>query len=148
MLKLKKNLTAGMISCIVGVALWFLIPIGITMKVSTVTNAVGPDYMPKLIAITLVVMGLILVAQSVIFKKDEYVEIRFAQEKMVLLYLLILIAMVVAMPIIGYLPAGLIASVLFFLAFKEKNKVHYAIVLAICVIVYCLFQFLLGIPLP
>lgn len=148
MLKLKKNLIAGLISSITGAALWFLIPIGITMKVSTATKAVGPDYMPKLIAVTLMIMGLILIAQSVVFKKDEVIEIRFEQEKTVVQYLLILIAMVAAMPVTGYLPAGLIASLLFFLVFREKNRAHYAVVLAVCVIVYCLFRFLLGIPLP
>lgn len=148
MLKLKKNLSAGVLSCILGIAYWFLIPIGIDAKVEIETNAVGPEYMPRLISVLLIVLGAMLIVQSVVLKKDEVFVWNFHQEKPVLLYLAVLFGLIVLIPLIGFLVSSIVAAVLFLLLMQEKNKWFYGIVLAICILIYVIFRFALGIPLP
>ena len=148
MLKLKKNLSAGIFSCAMGIGYRFLIPIGIKKKLTIVTNAVGPDYMPRLVSAVLFILGLILIFQSLVLKKEEELIIDFKQEKTVFLYLAVLLGLIISIPRAGFLASSLVAAILFFLVLGEKNKIFYGIILSICVLIYLLFRFALGIPLP
>lgn len=148
MLNLKKNLSAGILSCVLGIAYWILIPIGIDAKLEIETNAVGPDYMPRLIGALLIILGAILIVQSVVLKKEEVLVWDFNQEKPVLLYLAVLLGLIILIPLAGFLISSVVAALFFLLLMKEKNKWFYGIVLAICVMIYVIFRFALGIPLP
>lgn len=148
MIKLKKNLLAGILTCLIGVAYRFLISVGIKAKVQFTTKAIGPDYMPKLVSYVLIVLGAILIYQSVVLKKDEYLIIAFNQEKPVLLYLVVLLGLIILTPLIGFLPASTIAAVLFMVIMGEKKILYYVIVLIMCAAIYALFRFILGVPVP
>ncbi|MEG0944563.1 MAG: tripartite tricarboxylate transporter TctB family protein [Angelakisella sp.] len=147
-IKLRKDLTVGIISTVLSVVLWFLIPIGITTKAHIVTNAVGPDYMPKLLCIVMFTLGIWLMVKSLVLKKDSVEEIDLSEEKCVILFLLSLMLVVLAMPIIGFLPSALLMSILSLIIFKEKHKLYWVIMAVMCCVIYALFKFALGVPLP
>ena len=46
---LKKNLCSGILAVLIGVFLRVILPYSIKSKVNTVTSAVGPAYLPKLV---------------------------------------------------------------------------------------------------
>lgn len=148
MIRIKKDLGMGIISCTAAAGYWFLIPVGITSKTAIVTNAVGPDYMPRLLSIVMFVLGAILILKSIINHKDTVEVIDLKSEKDVILYLGNLVLFLILMPVIGFLASAVLMSVLAFAIFKEKHKLYYVIVIAVCAVVYTVFRFLLNIPLP
>lgn len=148
MIRVKKDMGMGVISCIVAAGFWLLIPVGITSKTTIVTNAVGPDYMPKLISIVMFILGAILIGKSILKHTDTEEVIELKAEIDVFLYLGNLVMFLFLMPIIGYLLSAFLMSALAFTIFREKHKRYYFIMFFICAAVYVVFKFVLKVPLP
>lgn len=148
MIRVKKDLGMGALSCITAVIFWFLIPVGITSKATIVTNAVGPDYMPRLLCIVMFVLGAILVGKSILRHADTEEVIDLSAEKDVFLYLGNLVLFLVLMPVIGFLASAALMSILAFAIFREKHKLYYVIMAGVCVAVYTVFKYVLKVPLP
>jgi putative tricarboxylic transport membrane protein len=146
-LKLKTNLVSGVMFAIFAAIVWVLIPFQIqtTESTSVVVNA---QFVPKMVAIIIFILSIMLLVQSLVFKKDKYVEINLDWELKVALFLLILIAYTVFMPIIGFLPASILFCCGALLYLKSKNWRYYLIAFAVIVTLFLVFTIVLKVPLP
>ena len=147
-IKIKKNLASGIISVLAGTVLWLMIPYCIKSKVNYLTSSIGPTYMPKLIVIVMIVCGVGLIIQSLILKKDETVTISISDELRVLIYLGLLIAYILLLPILGFiLTSGLFVCCSLWLM-ESRNKFHYLTALIIVLLVFVGFKYGLSVNLP
>lgn len=145
---LKKNLSSGVIAILTGVLLRVMLPYSIKSKVHTVTAAVGPDYLPKLVIYVMLLCGAGLVFLSLILKKEETIEIELKEESHVLRYFILLLAYMVTMKYAGFLIASLLFSAISLWLMEDRNKLHYLYIELLVVVIFAAFKYGLRVPLP
>lgn len=77
---IKKNLWSGIVTVLVSIILWITLPYCIKTQVTSLTAAIGPDYLPRLMIAMMGFCGIGLVITSIIFKKDDEIEIDLKSE--------------------------------------------------------------------
>lgn len=145
---LKKNLSSGVIAILTGVLLRVMLPYSIKSKVHTVTAAVGPDYLPKLVIYAMLLCGAGLVFLSLILKKEEIIEIELKEEGHVLRYFILLLAYMFTMKYAGFLIASLLFSAISLWLMEDRNKLHYLYIELLVVVIFAAFKYGLRVPLP
>ncbi|MDR1901778.1 MAG: tripartite tricarboxylate transporter TctB family protein [Treponema sp.] len=145
-LRYKTNLTSGCFSLILGGLVWFFTPRQIEPDY-TATYGITSRTMPYLLAAVLAACGLVLVIQSLIFKKENYKEIEVRQELKALGYMLVLIGYAVLFSVnfifaLFFLGAATLAFM------KTRKKLYYLIVLVFAVGLYFVFILALHVRLP
>lgn len=147
-LTFKKNLTSGIIGLAFGAVMWFAIPYCIKSKITMVSSNIGPDYLPKLVAIVMIVCGIGLIFQSLVLKKDETVEVEFSKEGRAMLFALAMIIYVVVLPYAGFVIAsGLFACVSLFLM-ECRKKLYYLYAILLVLVIFAAFKYGLSVALP
>lgn len=147
-MKLRKNLWAGVLSMVLGLGLWLLIPFQIKSKVVSNTSAVGPDFFPRLVAVLLMLLGAGLTVQAIVKKDREMVLIEWKQEARVLSVLALFAAYIFFMPLITYVVATPLFACGSLVLMGDKNRRHYVAVLILTACVYALFRYVLHVSLP
>jgi hypothetical protein len=142
----KTNLTAGCFSLVLGGLVWFFTPRQIEMDY-TITYGITSRTMPYLLAVVFACCGLILVIQSLVFKKESYKEIEVRQELKALCYMAVLVGYVVLFRLnfifaLFFLGAATLAFM------KTRKKLYYLIVLILAVGLYFIFTLGLHVSLP
>lgn len=142
----KSNLVSGIVSTIFAIALWLIIPI---QCVDVSNKMIKSDFLPKMIAVIILVCGIWLIVQSVLKPdKEKIVTLDLKKEGRVAIYMAALIIYTLIFAKIGFLFSSLLLS-LFTLAFvKEKRPVFYLIVIIYVTAIFFIFKYALGIPLP
>jgi hypothetical protein len=148
LIKLRRNLSSGVLSITIGVALYALIPYCITTKRQIQTAAIGSDYLPRLVAVLLVIMGLFMAVQSLVFKKDTVAVINLKEELRIFALMGILIAYSIAVMFTGFLIASIIALGFMLLLLKCRKWHYYLIIAVLTAFVYFSFRYGLNIRLP
>ena len=75
-IKFPSNLVSGIASIIAGIVLWFVIPQQVGLE-KTISYGITSRSVPTAIAVLFVVGGVILVLQSLVFKKEKSVKRNF-----------------------------------------------------------------------
>lgn len=145
-ISIKKNLSSGIFSILFGVGMLITIPYFIKYKIQVVSNAIGPDYLPKIVAILMLVCGTLLVIKSLVFKKDDRVTINLKSEIRTVLYIVLVIVFIVIFKFISFLIAALLAVPLSLLIMEDRNIKHYIAGEILAVMVWAMFKFLLHVP--
>lgn len=145
---LKKNLGSGTAAVVIGVFLRMILPYSIKSKVNTVTAAVGPAYLPKLVIYGMILCGIGLIAVSLVLKKDEAVEIELGAEGHVLIYFALLLAYMTAMKYMGFLIASLVFSAVSMRLMEDRSWKHYLYIELLVVIIFVSFKYGLRVSLP
>lgn len=146
-LRFRSNLVSGIVFAIFSSVVWFLIPLQIETResASTVVNA---QFVPKLVIVVTFILSIILMGQSLLFKKDKYVELNLGMEMKLVLFFLMLVVYAVLMPIIGFLLSSLMFCSGSLLYLKSKNWKYYLASFATVMILYLVFTIILRVPLP
>ncbi|MGI5933935.1 MAG: tripartite tricarboxylate transporter TctB family protein [Lawsonibacter sp.] len=147
-LTIKKNLWSGILTVVFSAVLWFALPFCIKSKVSTLTSAVGPDYLPRLIIILMAICGVGLILYSLVLKKDETVEVVLKEEARTFLYIFALLAYVLLMPLLGFLISTLVFSCFSLFFLETKKPSHYAVIIILVIGIFVGFKYGLKVPLP
>lgn len=147
-IKIKKNLCSGILTSLFGIVFLFLIPLQIKSKIITDTSALGPDYMPRLVGWLLIMLGLGLIFQSLVLKKDTIETINLKDELNVLIYVGIFLVYLIILYIIGFLLSTIIFSFALLFIMKAEKKSYYFAAVVLSVFIYCLFKYVLKVPLP
>ena len=147
-IKLKKNLSSAIIGTLFGAVMLVAIPYCIKAKISLVSSGIGPDYLPRLVAILMICCGIGLVFQSLVLKKDEEVVIEFGREGHALLFAAVMIIYVILLPIIGFV----FSSVLFVCAslflMECKKPMYYFSTVLLVLVIFAAFKYGLSVALP
>lgn len=145
---LKKNLTSGLIAFILGVVLYAAIPYCIKVKLQFSSSAFGPDEMPRIVAIIIIMCGLVLIGQSLILKKDETVTIEFGKELRVLIFVVLLIAYSILMPIAGFLVTTLVFVFASLFLMECRVPLYYLSAAILVAFIFVCFKYGLSVNLP
>ncbi len=145
-IKYRSNLVAGIVSIILGIICYILVPLQIAEDYSA-TYGITSRTVPYAISILWIVCGIILLVQSLILKKDTVKTLVVSKELKALAYMVVLL-------VYGFLfkKSFLVSTILLgviTLAFTgSKKKSFYVIVIAAVVILYLLFAKVLHVQLP
>ena len=145
---IKKNLWSGIVTVLVSIILWITLPYCIKTQVTSLTAAIGPDYLPRLMIAMMGFCGIGLVITSIIFKKDDEIEIDLKSELRTVVFVIMILGYILLMQIIGFLLATIIFScgALFFM--ETKKPMHYAVVIILSVLIFVSFKYGLRVSLP
>lgn len=145
-IKYRTNMVAGVIALIAAIVLFVIIPSQVGVE-KRATYGVTSRTIPYAMAFLMAGCGIGLIIQSLVFKKDEVKEIDLAQEGKGLLYMGVIILYA-----IGFSKSFLISTsllgVITLAMQKDKKPLHYAIVVALVVALYFIFNTLLHVRLP
>lgn len=145
-LKYRSNLIAGIVSIILGLVCWKIIPMQIAEDYS-VTYGITSRTVPYAVAVLWIVCGGILIIQSMILKKDEIKVLDAAKEAKALGYMAVLIIYALLFRKSFLISTTFLGVVT--LAFTgSKKKSYYMIVVAVVVVLYLLFSKVLHVQMP
>lgn len=144
--KYRSNLVAGIVSVILGIICMVIIPRQIGEDYSA-TYGITSRTVPYAIAVLWIICGIVLMVQSLVFKKDEIKMIDVSKEAKAVGYMLVILIYAVL-----FKKSFLLSTVflgLATLAFTgSRKKSFYLIVFAVVVILYLLFSKVLHVQLP
>lgn len=144
--KYRSNLWAGIVSVILGLICFLLIP-GQIGEDYAVTYGITSRTVPYAVAVLWIICGIALIVQSLILKKDELKVLKLRQEVKALGYMAVLL-------LYGFLfkKSFLVSTMLLggaTLAFTgTRRKSYYGVVLAVVLILYLLFTKVLHVQMP
>lgn len=111
---------------------------------STSINEFGPALMPKIYSVILLLLGIILLVQSLKIKGEME-----KTGKSVLITMVVLVLSVFLIPILGfYLVAWLFLLLFFWITKQRTRKILIAIPLSTIILIYLFFERLLSVPIP
>ena len=147
LLRIKTNLMTGIIMGAISIAFLFMIPHQIRVPAFD-TGAPSPRIIPTFVFTGILICSVILIIQSLFFKKDDVVVWNIKNE----LPLIIMIAMVCGFAFI-IINFGFIAGVCVFfpallLYMGERKPLTYVITIAVGIGVYLIFTNIFNISLP
>ena len=145
-LQYRSNLVSGIVSVILGIICMVIIPRQIGEDYSA-TYGITSRTVPYAIAVLWIICGIVLMVQSLVFKKDEIKMIDVSKEAKAVGYMLVILIYAVL-----FKKSFLLSTVflgLATLAFTgSRKKSFYLIVFAVVVILYLLFSKVLHVQLP
>lgn len=144
----KKNLWSGIFAVAFGTLVWWQIPYQILSKRRFATAAVGPEYLPRIMAIVLVVLGIMLIVQSVALRKDKAIILDLYEEGRVLVAIAMMAVYVAVTPRLGFLWSSIAVNVLLLLYLRCRNWRYYLVIVAATAAVYFSFKYGLDVKLP
>lgn len=142
----KSNLTAGIISTILGGSLLWLIPHQIRAEKNIMYN-VSSRTLPYLIVFIFLACGIALIAQSVFFKKDTVKTLDLVKESRIILYCFVLI-LYMNMFEKNFLISTILLGVITLVMTKSRKIIYYVITIAVAIILYFIFTQILHVRLP
>ena len=145
---IKKNLWSGIITVVASLILWFALPYCIKSQVTSLTAAVGPDYLPRLIIALMGICGIGLIITSLVFKKDDTIEVNLKDELRTLLLVVIILAYILLMPVIGFLLSTILFSCIALFFMETRKPLHYVVVIVLSVLIFVGFKYGLTVSLP
>lgn len=142
-IKVRRDLTSGIVLMILCIVLWSMIPYQI------VATKVGNNaqMFPRIILGTMFVLALFITIKSLITKNDLVLEFDLKKEGKILLYIISLVLYVFLIDKVGYLIATFVISGITLAIYRAKRIVYVSMAVFI-VVVYFLFKLALNVPLP
>lgn len=145
-LKYRSNLVAGIVSILLGGICWMIIPSQIAEDYA-VTYGITSKTVPYAVAALWVICGFILIAQSLIWKKDDVKSVEVKKEAKALGYMAVILVYALLFK------KSFLVSTAFLgiatLAFTgTKKKSYYGIILVVVLALYLLFSKVLHIQMP
>lgn len=145
-IKYRSNLAAGIVSIILGIICWMIIPTQIAEDYA-VTYGITSKTVPYAVALLWIVCGAVLAVQSLVFKKDEIKVLDAAKEAKALGYMLVLLIYAVLFRR-SFLISTMLLGVATLAFTGSRKKSYYVIVLMVVVILYLLFSKVLHVQMP
>lgn len=157
------NLLAGTVTLIVSIVI-YVASNGIKRMVVT---SIGPDFMPKIVAVMMGILSIVLIIQELqkLKRNKQQVEnssenkclksfniIKFAKANLDIVTLVLIILYAVAMPILGFLISTVVYLFIQMLIMSQNRKINYLAISIISVVfstvIYFVFTKVLFVMLP
>lgn len=146
MIKYRSNLVAGVVSILLGIVCWIVIPQQIGEDYA-VTYGITSRTFPYAIACLWIICGALLVFQSLILKKDTEKVLRVKQECKALGYMIVLLLYAFLFQM-SFLWSTMLLGVVTLAFTGSRKKLYYVIVLAAVAMLYLLFAKVLHVQMP
>jgi hypothetical protein len=147
-MKVKTNLVSGLFASILGIVLLAINPLQIQEEKFLANGQIRADSIPKATSYVMIFLGMVLLLQSIVLKKEDIVEIENKAFGRSLLFLGMLVVYAVLFAYTGYLMSSIVFSLGLLLFLRCKNKLYYVICTVFPVLVYIIFSYGLSVNLP
>lgn len=146
-MKVRSNLVGGSIFIVFGTVLLLLL----NKQVITYGDIVflqSAKVAPFIAEIIMIVGGILLVVQSLVFKKDTVVSFDWGEQKYAVLTVGVFLAFAAAIYAVGFIIGSLLFIVLMFLLNRNRNIIEFVGLCVLAIGIYFLFTMVFHVQLP
>lgn len=146
-MKVRTNLTGGVIFIVFGTVLLLLLD----KQVVTYGNIhflQSAKVLPFFAELVMIGCGILLVIQSVVFKKESIVEFIWAEQRFAVYVLAIFCVFAAAIYFLGFLIGSLLFVILMFVLYKNRSIPQFLLLCGLAVGIYLLFTAVFYVQLP
>ena len=145
--KIKTNLWTGIIFGLLSAFMLFSVPTQIRVPAFD-SGAPSPRIIPCTCLVGILVCSIVLIIQSLVFKKEKIYEFDWKQEKPIVILTLMLCAFVALIIYAGFIPAVVIIFPIMLFYCGERKPPIYIFTVAAGGGVYFLFKYVFNVSLP
>jgi|GEM_PF-1365466 len=145
-MKVRSNLTAGIVSIAFAVLLFAVMPFEV---VDLSNKMIKADFLPRILGVIIGICGIYLVITSFIRPDSEkivYIELK--SEARVAIYAAALVLYLFLFERIGFFFSSELLAVFTLVFIKDRKWLHYVISVVYVALVFVVFRMALGIPMP
>ena len=145
--KIKTNLVSGILMGLFSIFLLVTMPQQIRVPAFD-SGAPSPRIIPMICTVLMLVFSVVLIIQSLVFKKEKVVEFDWQKEKPAIILILALCVYVALIIYIGYVLASIIVFCLVLFYCGERKWYMFVYTVVAAVLIYFLFKkvFLINLP--
>lgn len=144
-IKYRSNLTAGIVSIGLGVVCWLIIPYQIGEDYA-LTYGITSRTIPYAVSILWIICGVILLIQSLIFKREEIKTLQIKKELKAGAYIAVLVFYAFLFRI-NFLLSSIFLGTITLVFTGSKKKLYYVILILVSIVIYLLFKYVLHISM-
>ncbi len=145
--KIKTNLWSGIIMGAISTILLILLPVQVRVPTYD-SGAPSPRIIPGICLIIMLIFSIVLIIQSLVFKKEKIVEFDWEKEKPAILLIALLCIYVALMLTVGFIIGSVITFVLILFYCGERKPFIYIFVIAAAIGIFFLFKYVFNVSLP
>lgn len=145
--KIKTNLWSGIIMGLFSIAMLLVMPAQVRLPMFD-SGAPSPRIIPGICLVGTLICSVILVVQSLIFKKEKIMEFEWKKEKPCLFLIFLLCAFTALIINIGFIPAVVIIFPIMLFYCGERKPAIYIFTVVAGIGIFFLFKYVFHISLP
>lgn len=146
-IKIKTNLWSGIIMGVLSLILLIVLPNQVRVPAYD-SGAPSPRIIPAICLVLMLVFSIVLIIQSLVFKKEKIVEFDWEKEKPAILLILLLCGYVALIITLGFIIASAIVFIAVLAYCGERKPFIYIFTVAAAVGIYFLFKYVFTVSLP
>ena len=145
--KIKTNLWSGIIMGALSLILLVIMPYQVRVPAYD-SGAPSPRIIPGICLVIMLIFSIVLIIQSLVFKKEKIVEFDWQKEKPAILLIALLCLYVALILVIGFIAASAVTFIIILAYCGERKPFIYIFIVAAAVGIYFLFQKVFNVSLP
>ncbi len=145
--RIETILASGIVMAIISIALLISVPYQIRIP-GYDSGAPSPRIIPTICLVIMLIFSIVLIIQSLVFKKKSYYEFDWSKEKPALILILILCVYVALIIYLGYILASAITFIIVLFFCGERKIPVYIYTVVAAVLIYFLFKKVFNVSLP
>ena len=146
-IKIKTNLVTGILMGILSAYLLYVMPKQVRVPAYD-SGAPSPRIIPGVCLVVILFCSVILIIQSLVFKKEKIVEFDWQKEKPAILLILLLCVYVFLIIKLGFILASAVIFTIVLVYSGERKPFIYIFTIALAVGIYFLFSKVFHVSLP
>lgn len=145
--KIKTNLVSGIVMGIFSLILLLTLPSQVRVPAYD-SGAPSPRVIPGACIVLMLIFSVVLIVQSVVFKKEKIVEFDWEKERPIILMILMMCVYVAVIIYMGYIFASIVTFIAVLLYCGERKPSVYVVTVVASVVIFFLFKNVFNIQLP
>lgn len=145
--KIKTNLVSGIVMGIFSLILLLTLPSQVRVPAYD-SGAPSPRVIPGACIVLMLIFSVVLIVQSVVFKKEKIVEFDWEKERPVILMILMMCVYMALIIYMGYIFASIVTFIAVLLYCGERKPSVYVVTVVASVVIFFLFKNVFNIQLP
>ncbi len=145
--KIKTNLWSGIIMGLLSIILLIIMPYQVRVPAFD-SGAPSPRIIPGICLVIMLIFSIVLIIQSLVFKKEKVVEFDWQKEKPAILMIALLCLYVALILFIGFVPASAVTFIIILAYCGERKPFIYIFIVAASIGIYFLFKYVFTVSLP
>lgn len=145
--KIKTNLWSGIIMGLLSLILLIIMPYQVRVPAFD-SGAPSPRIIPGICLVIMLFFSVVLIIQSLVFKKEKIVEFDWQKEKPAILLIALLCLYVALILFIGFVPASAVIFIIILAYCGERKPFIYIFIITAAVGIYFLFKYVFTVYLP
>ena len=146
-IKIKTNLVTGILMGLLSASLLYVMPKQVRVPAYD-SGAPSPRIIPGVCLVVILLCSVILIIQSLVFKKEKIVEFDWQKEKPAILLILLLCVYVFLIIKLGFIIASAVIFTIVLIYSGERKPFIYIFTIALAVGIYFLFSKVFHVSLP